>query len=69
MMPSGEYYQETGESKGTISAKIIGELKKPYFYSVFILEGTNVAFNSLKGKELDDTYRYKALRKSLKKFK
>ena len=69
MMPNGEYHQEFGESKGTIAKEIIGELKKPYFYSVFILEGTNVAFNSLKGEELDNTYRYNALRKSLKKIK
>ncbi len=69
MMPNGDYHQEIGESKGFISEKIIGELKKPYFYSVFILEGTNMAFNSLKVKELNNTYRYKALRKSLKKIK
>ncbi len=69
MMPDGKYYQEIGESKGSISEEIIGELKRPYFYSVFMLEGTNVAFNSLKVKELDNTYRYSALRKSLKKFK
>ena len=68
MMPNGEYNQEIGESVGTIANEIIGELKKPYFYSVFILNGTNVAFNELKGKELDDTYRYNALRKSLKRF-
>ena len=68
MMPSGDYNQEIGESNGTIAKEIIGELKKPYFYSVFILEGTNVVFNELKGKELDNTYRYNALRKSLKKF-
>ncbi len=67
MTPNGEYYQELGESKGTIAEKIIGELKKPYFYSVFILEGTNVAFNDLKVEELDNTYRYSALRKVLKK--
>ena len=68
MMPSGDYQQEFGESNGTIAKEIIGELNKPYFYSVFILEGTNVAFNELKGEELDNTYRYNALRKSLKKF-
>lgn len=68
MMPSGDYNQEIGESNGTIAKEIIGELKKPYFYSVFVLEGTNVAFNELKGEELDNTYRYNALRKSLKKF-
>ena len=67
MMPNGEYHQEIGESKGSIAEDIIGEITKPYPYSVFILEGTNVAFNELKGKELDDTYRYSALRKSLGK--
>ena len=68
MMPNGDYHQEIGESEGTISKEIIGELKKPYFYSVFVLNDTNVAFNELKGEELDNTYRYNALRKSLKKF-
>lgn len=68
MMPNGSYYQEIGESKGTIAKDIIGELKKPYFYSIFILDNTNVAFNELKGEELDNTYRYNALRKALKKF-
>lgn len=68
MMPNGDYYQEIGESEGTIANDIIGELKKPYFYSVFILNDTNVAFNDLKGEELDNTYRYNAIRKSLKRF-
>ncbi len=68
MMPNGNYHQEIGESKGTIANEIIGELKKPYFYSVFILNGTTVAFNELKGEELDNTYRYNAIRKSLKRF-
>ena len=68
MMPNGNYHQEIGESEGTIANEIIGELKKPYFYSVFILNGTTVAFNGLNGKELDNTYRYNAIRKSLKRF-
>ena len=67
MMPTGEYHQELGESKGTIAKEIIGELSKPYFYSVFILKGTNVAYNKLNTEELDETYRYSALRKSLKR--
>lgn len=68
LMPDGKYYQEVEESKGTIAKEIIGELKKPYFYSVFVLDGTTVAFNQLKAEELDNTYRYNALRKSLKRF-
>ena len=68
MKPNGDYHQEIGESEGTIANEIIGELKKPYFYSVFIFNGTNVAFNELKGEELNNTYRYNAIRKSLKRF-
>ena len=67
MYPTGEYQQEIGESKGTIAQEIIGELKKPYFYSVFILDDTNVAFNELNNEQLQNTYRYNAIRKSLKK--
>lgn len=68
MMANGDYHQEVGESEGTIANEIIGELKNPYFYSVFILNGTNVAFNELKGEELNSTYRYNAIRKALKRF-
>ncbi len=68
MMPNGDYHQEIGESEGTIANEIIGKLKKPYFYAVFILNGTNVAFNELKGEQLDNTYRYDAIRKTLKRF-
>ena len=67
MMPNGEYHQEFGESKGTIAQEIIGDLTKPYFYAVFILNGTKVAFNRLELEELNDTYRYNALRKALKR--
>lgn len=68
MMPNGDYHQEIGESAGTIAKDIIGEIKKPYFYSVFVLKGTSVAFNCLKVEELSNTYRYNALRKSLRRF-
>lgn len=67
MLPDGSYFQEYGESKGTIATEIIGELKKPYFYSVFILDGYTKAFSDLSGDELKDTYRYNALKKILKK--
>ena len=63
MLPNGEYHQEIGESIGTIAEDIIGELKKPYFYSVFILDGTNKDFNSLDRETLNNTYRYYALRR------
>jgi len=67
MFSDGTYFQEYGESKGYIAEEIIGELKKPYFYSVFILEGYQVAFNQLSSDEIKDTYRYNALRKTLSK--
>lgn len=67
MMPDGTYFQESGESKGYIAKDIIGELKKPYFYSVFILDGYDKAFSALNEKELKDTYRYNALKKTLVK--
>ena len=59
---------DAGEREGTIANNIIGELKKPYFYSVFILNGTNVAFNELKVEDLNNTYRYNAIRKYLKRY-
>lgn len=69
MMPDGTYFQEVGESKGKIAEEIIGELKKPYFYSVFVLDGYDKAFSDLSNEELDDTYRYEALKKALVKIK
>ena len=69
MLPSYEYDQEIGETEGTIAEDIIGELKKPYFYSVFKTKGTDVPFNQLTEEELKDTYRHVALRKTLTKLK
>lgn len=68
MKTNGEYFQETAQSKGKIANDIIGKLKKPYFYSVFILDGTNKAFSDITDETiLNNTYRYKALRKVLSK--
>ena len=44
-------------------------LKKPYFYSVFVLEGYKKAFSDLSESELNDTYRYNALKKTLARIK
>ena len=67
MMPNGKYSQVTGESKGTIVKEITDVIKPPFFYSVFMLEKTDVPFSELKGHILDNTYRYSALRKALRK--
>ena len=65
MMPDGTYFKELGQSNGHIAEDIVGELKKPYFYSVFILDGYDKAFSDLSEEELDNTYRYNALKKTL----
>lgn len=67
IMPDGSYFQELGESKGTITDGFVGELKKPYFYPVFVLDGYSKVFSELEDVELKDTYRYKALRKVINK--
>lgn len=59
------YFQESDVSYGKITESIKEPLKKPYFYSVFMLDGTNKTFNELKKEELDNTYRYNALKKIL----
>ena len=69
MMSDGTYFQELGESKGHIAEDIIGELKKPYFYSVFIVDSYDKVFSNLNKNELKDTYRYNALEKTLVKIK
>lgn len=61
------YFQETAYSEGVIANEIIEPIKKPYFYSVFILKGINKVFNQLTDEELEDTYRYVALKKLIKK--
>lgn len=67
MMPDGSYFREFGESKGEIADSFVGELKKPYFYPIFILDGYSKVFSELNNEELKDTYRYKALRKVISK--
>lgn len=69
MFPDGSYFQETGKSDGEIATSIEGELKKPYFYSVFKLDGYSKVFSELSGEELENTYRYQALKKALDKVK
>lgn len=66
MLPNGKYHQETSLSKGTITNEIIGNIQKPYFYSIFKLNGSNKVFSQLSEKELSNTYRFTALKKSLK---
>ena len=67
MLPDGTFFQEFGESKGHIADDIKGALKKPYFYSVFILDGYDKTFSDLDTNELNETYRYSALKKTLVK--
>ena len=66
MMPDGSYFQEFGESDGTIAESILGVIQRPYLYSVFVLNDTNVAFSNLDDNKLNHTYRHKAFRKTLR---
>ena len=66
ILPNEEPFQIKEESEGFIAFRPIGKMKKPYFYSVFILENTNKPFSELNEEELKETYRYKAMRKALK---
>lgn len=63
MMPDGTYFQEIGESKGRIVEEIIGELTRPYFYSVFLVNEFSKVINELNSNELQQTFRFKALKK------
>ena len=68
MMSNGNYFQEIGKSNGKIADTIMGQLKKPYFYSVFILDGTDKAFSDISDEKiLNNTYRYNALKAVLTK--
>ena len=69
MLSDGTYFQEVGESRGRIAEEVTGELKRPYFYSVFILDGYTKVFNDLTPEELKDTYRYQAMTKALNNIK
>ena len=53
------------DSKKNKDSKITEPIKKPYFYSVFKLLESDKTFNLLDEEELNDTYRYQALRKVL----
>lgn len=68
MSDTGEYFQEIGQSKGKIATTIKGQLKKPFLYSVFVLDGTDKAFSDITEESiLKNTYRYRALRGILSK--
>lgn len=65
MFFDGSYFQTNGESSGYISSSILGPLEKPYFYSVFVLSEYDRTFYELSFSELNNTYRYIALKEAL----
>ena len=66
MTPDGEYFQEQGESNGTIMSEVPKIIEKPFFYSIFVPDGFDVAFGQLRGDALKHTYRYESLRKAIR---
>ncbi len=67
ILSGGEAVQTMAETKGQIANEILGELKKPYFYSVFVPDGFDKPFSELSSDELLNTYRYVALKEMLAK--
>ena len=67
ILPNGTYFQSHGESQGKIAEEIKGELKAPYFDSVFILDGQDKSLNDLTPSELEASFRYVAFRNILVK--
>lgn len=67
ILPDGSHFQEFGESNGVIAKDIVGELKKPYFYTIFIIDEYQKAFSDLTDEELMNTFRYQTLKKVLLK--
>lgn len=61
----GSYLQFTEKTSGYISNQINEPIKKPYFYSLFVDDKTNIPFNQLSHEQLKDTYRFKALKAGL----
>ena len=67
MTPDGKYFQELGESNGTIMSEIPKIIEKPFFYSIFVPDGFDVAFGQLRGDALKNTYRFESLRKAIRR--
>ena len=65
MLSDGTYFQEYGESKGTITNDVMSEIKKPYFYAIFMLNGK--IYSEYTDEEVIDTYRCVALKNTLSK--
>lgn len=63
MMPNGTFKQTIGKTEGEISKEIIEPIVRPHFYSIFDYQGMN--FRHLSEEQLQDTYRFQALKNSL----
>ena len=67
MLPNGTHFQTHGKSRGKIAEGIMGELKAPYFDSVFVLDRQDRSLNDLTSSELENSFRYIAFRSILVK--
>ncbi len=63
MFPNGEYFQEQAASVGMIAQEITEPITRPYFYSLFLMDG--IPFHQLSQEQLEHTYRYTAIRNSV----
>jgi XTP/dITP diphosphohydrolase len=65
MNPDGSYSQLIETTNGTILNDIREPIKAPWTYCIFSVEDTGKTLHELSGKELTQTYRHKALEKTL----
>lgn len=61
ILPSGKILTQKGKTAGKIAEEMDTNIKKPYFYTVFIPEGKTNTMSQLSYKEIQDTYRLKTL--------
>lgn len=61
ILPSGKILTQKGKTAGKIAEEMNTNIKKPYFYTAFIPEGKTNTMSQLSYKEIQDTYRLKAL--------
>lgn len=63
--PNGEVLQVSADTKGVIAESVREPIKKPYAYTVFLVENTGKTFFELPYEETYETYRMNALKKAL----
>lgn len=64
--PDGEKLEEGASTDGKIALEMSEPIIKPYFYTIFVPDGYDKAFNNLTDEELYNTYRFVAIENILR---